>query len=558
MRRANPRARPFAGTDRAARRFLEEMMLREYRKKRDFAKTPEPAGAPVPQARPGPLAFVVQQHRARRLHYDFRLELDGVLKSWAVPKGPSLDPGERRLAVQVEDHPLEYGAFEGVIPEGEYGGGAVMLWDRGTWIPESADPAAAYRRGAFKFRLEGEKLHGNWALVRISGKARTERAEGRKDHGERRENWLLIKEHDATAMPGSGDAAAQNPLSVATGRSLDEIAAERDRTERGRPARDSTGAATPTATGKRGSRAAAAEQEYREEVAGVPLTHPDRVLYPEQGITKRDLANYYWTIRDWVLPHIADRPLSLVRCPEGRRKACFFQKHVGGGAPEVLGRVAITEKTGTGDYLVVENAAGLVALVQIGVLELHPWGATVKKLETPDRVTFDLDPDPGLAWSQIAEAALELRSALAELGLESFAKTTGGKGLHVVVPLVPRLGWDAVRGFARSLAETVAAGAPERYTTNPVKRARTGRIFIDYLRNSRGATAIGAYSARARPGAPVATPLFWDEVEQAVRPEGFTVATVPQRLAGLERDPWAGIGTIRQSVTAAARRRLGL
>jgi bifunctional non-homologous end joining protein LigD len=302
----------------------------------------------------------------------------------------------------------------------------------------------------------------------------------------------------------------------------------------------------------------AAKREGAEKIAGVRLTHPDRVLYPEQGLTKRDLADYYWRVRDWALPHLARRPLSLVRCPEGYDKACFFQKHAGPGMPRVLGRVAIAEKSGSATYLTVENAAGLVALVQIGALEIHPWGARVARLETPDRLVFDLDPAPGLPWPRITAAALALRAALAELGLESFAKTTGGKGLHVVAPLAPRLGWEAVLAFARSLAEAVAARAPEHYTTNPSKRARAGRIFIDYLRNSRGATAIGPYSPRARAGAPVATPLFWEEVEQGVRPERFTVATVPQRLASLAADPWAGIGGLRQSIGAAARKRLGL
>ena len=299
-----------------------------------------------------------------------------------------------------------------------------------------------------------------------------------------------------------------------------------------------------------------ATRERTDEIAGVRLTHPDRILYPEEGITKRDLANYYWTIRDWALPHLACRAVSLVRCPEGRGKGCFFQKHPGSGMPEMLGRITITEKSGTGTYPVIANVAGLVALVQMGVLEIHPWGSTVKKLETPDRVTLDLDPDPGLPWPRVAEAALEMREALRGLGLESFVKTTGGKGLHVVVPLVPRLGWTEVEAFSRNLAEAVAARAPARYTTNPSKRARSGHIYIDYLRNSRGATAIGAYSPRARPGAPVSTPLFWEEVERAAPSAAFTVRTVPQRFATLQEDPWAGIGALRQSITIAVRKKL--
>jgi bifunctional non-homologous end joining protein LigD len=197
-------------------------------------------------------------------------------------------------------------------------------------------------------------------------------------------------------------------------------------------------------------------------------------------------------------------------------------------------------------------------LVQIGVLEIHPWGSTTKKLETPDRVTFDLDPDVALPWERVAEAALEIREVLTRLGLQSFAKTTGGKGLHVVVPLTPRLDWDEVKGFTRAVAMRLAEEAPERYLAVASKASRRGRIYIDYLRNSRGATAIGAYSARARPGAPVSTPLFWEEVERAVRPETFTVATVPARLEGLKSDPWAGIGKLRQSISAAVRRRFGL
>ncbi len=293
-------------------------------------------------------------------------------------------------------------------------------------------------------------------------------------------------------------------------------------------------------------------------VEGVRLTHPDRVLYPEQGITKLALARYYAAIRNWILPELRNRPLSLVRCPEGEGKACFYQKHVGAGIPDAVGRVEIAEKSATRTYSVIEDLAGLIATAQIGVLELHPWGSTVAKLETPDRIIFDLDPDIGLPWENVTGAAIELREALLGIGLRSFPKTTGGKGLHVVVPIAPKLDWDQVREFSKWVAERFAASDPDHFTTNMAKRARTGRIFIDYLRNSRGATAIAAYSPRARPGAPVATPLSWEEVENGVKPDRFTIATVPERLAKLGSDPWAEMRTLRQSIGAKARRDAGI
>jgi bifunctional non-homologous end joining protein LigD len=855
------------------------MALEEYQRKRDFGKTPEPSGKVSARKKAAaPLAFVIQEHKARRLHFDFRLELDGVLKSWAVPKGPSLDPGEKRLAVEVEDHPLDYGGFEGVIPEGQYGGGTVLLWDRGTWVPADPDPAAAHAKGMLKFELQGEKLHGNWALVRMGGKAA----------GERRPNWLLVKERDDAAVPQSGDAVvADNPLSVETGRSLEAIASDRDRvwdSQKGEatPARPvdripgarkgpmpadlkpqlaTLAAAAPAgpewlheikydgyrlfariergkvrlitrngldwtskfpelarafgqlpvdtalidgelvhlastgttsfsglqdaiASGKTGvlnffafdlvyrdgwdltgalleDRKAALgeiipphaegmlrysdhqtgqgpavlrqasslglegivskrrEVSYRpgrgpgwlkikcrnrEEIVvigftdpegrregfgallagyydpsgtlryagrvgtgfsaarladlrqrldslvikeppvvlpkdaprkgvhwvrpefvaevefagwttdailrhasfqglredkspkelvydpsspnggavtkpaplaladaavskpardgsvmfeGVRLTHPDRILYPAEGLTKLDVARYYSAVGDWAVPHLAGRPLTLVRCPGGQGKPCFYQKHLGKGAPDAIGHVDIAEEGKTEAYPVIEDLAGLIGLVQMDVLELHPSGGTAEKFETPDRITFDLDPDEGLPWPRVTEAAIAIREALLAIGLESFAKTTGGKGLHVVVPLQPKLGWEEVKAFTKWVADQFVAQSPERFTANMAKRARRGRIYIDYLRNSRGATAIGAYSPRARRGAPVSTPLFWDEVEKGVRPEGFTVATVPQRLAALDTDPWAEIGKLRQSIGAAVRRRMG-
>ena len=291
---------------------------------------------------------------------------------------------------------------------------------------------------------------------------------------------------------------------------------------------------------------------------GVRLSNPDRVFYAEQGITKLVLAQYYQAIKDWALPHLADRPLSLLRCPEGYAKECFYQKHLSSGVPDAIGRVEITEKSVAETFLVIENLAGLIGVVQMGVLEIHPWGSTVKRLETPDRITFDFDPDVGLPWEQVSAAAIEMREALLGIGLQSFVKTTGGKGLHVVVPLMPKLGWDAIKEFAKWVAERFVAAYPDRFTANMTKRARAGRIYIDYLRNGRGATAIGAYSPRARAGAPVATPLSWEEVERGVKPDAFTVLTLPGRLARLTSDPWAEMPKLRQSLGAKIRREVGI
>jgi bifunctional non-homologous end joining protein LigD len=287
------------------------------------------------------------------------------------------------------------------------------------------------------------------------------------------------------------------------------------------------------------------------EVAGVRLTHPDRVLYRDQAITKLGLARYYEAVADWIVPHVSDRPLSLVRCPEGDRGACFYQKHAAPGVPKQVKRVRIRESGGgTASYLYVDDLPGVVALAQIGVLEIHPWGTRVGRLERPDRLVLDLDPAPGLPWPRVVEAAEEARTLLRDLGLVSFVKTTGGKGLHVVVPLRPETGWDALRSLGEGIGAEMARRAPERYTINPLKTARRGRIFIDYLRNIRGATAVAAYSPRAKPGAPISTPLTWAELSAGPDPAAFTVATVPTRLATLRKDPWADFFSVDQAITA--------
>jgi len=259
------------------------------------------------------------------------------------------------------------------------------------------------------------------------------------------------------------------------------------------------------------------------------------------------LARYYESIAQWMLPELQDRPTMLLRCPEGLGKECFHQKHVPAGAPPALRRVAIREKTKTAEYLVVDDLAGLVSLVQLGILEIHTWNSRAAQLEAPDRLVFDLDPGPGLAWTRVVEAAKAVRARLRDAGLESFVKTTGGKGLHVVVPLSGGDGWDACTAFSRRLAESLAKSQPRHYTASMSKAARPGKVFIDYLRNVRGATSIAAYSTRARDGAPIATPLAWEELDSRLEPAKLTIASVGERLAGVG-DPWAGYRRARQSL----------
>lgn len=296
------------------------------------------------------------------------------------------------------------------------------------------------------------------------------------------------------------------------------------------------------------------------EIAGVRLTSPDRVLYREQGITKEELARYYESIGDWILPHLEGRPLSFVRCPRGEHEACFFQRRVDESFPRFVKRVRVRvegeEEEAT--YAVVDSLPGVVYLAQIGVLELHTWGARRDRLDRPDRLVFDLDPDPAVAWKEVASAAREVRERLDSLGIRSYVKTTGGKGLHVVAPLVRRSGWEEVREFARAVAERMEADSPERYVTEAAKAERTGRVFIDYLRNGYSASAVAAYSTRAREGAPVSVPLSWDELDRGVDPARLTVRTVPGRLAKLPADPWADYHSDPQQITAATLRELGV
>lgn len=281
------------------------------------------------------------------------------------------------------------------------------------------------------------------------------------------------------------------------------------------------------------------------EIEGVRLSNPDKVLYPEQGTTKRDLAEYYLAVAECILPHISHRPISLVRCPTGRQKKCFYQRHAGSGVPSELGLVDIAGFEDSGAYLFIKCVKGLVSLVQMGVLEIHPWGSRTDRPDRPDRMIFDLDPGEGLGFADVVGAARELRQFLSDLGLVAFLKTTGGKGLHLVVPLERRHGWPEVKSFARSAAEAMARAHPERYLTRISKAERRGRIFIDYLRNDPTSTAIAPYSTRARAGAPVATPIAWEELTAGLDPEHFDINTVPGRIRKTA-DRWSSIAEVRQ------------
>ena len=292
------------------------------------------------------------------------------------------------------------------------------------------------------------------------------------------------------------------------------------------------------------------------EVAGVKLTHPDRVLYPEQGITKRELALYFEQIADWILPHVAGRALTLVRCPEGQSKDCFYQRHVNDSASQWIRPVPIKEKGKLVNYVAVDNLQGLIALVQMGVLELHTWGSTSDCLDRPDRLIFDLDPDPEISWEPLNQAAQTLRAYLGELGLASFVKTTGGKGLHVVVPLIPKIDWDTAKEFSKQVAQQMADREPDRYTATMSKAKREGKIYIDYLRNAKTATAVAAYSTRARAGAPVSVPLRWDELGADIRGDHFNLRNTPERLSQIGKDPWHDYETARRAITAALIKKL--
>jgi bifunctional non-homologous end joining protein LigD len=475
--------------------------LDTYRAKRDFKKTPEP-GPKAAKSHRQPI-FVIQEHHARRLHYDFRLEADGVLKSWAVPKQPTLDPQMRRLAIHVEDHPLEYAKFHGTIPEGEYGAGRVYIWDHGTYDnvlaskPRPQTVTEAIETGRVEVELHGKKLNGKFALIRMGG----DRWGGKK------EQWLLIKMRDEHAR-ADGDGKASPRLE-------DESPA-------------------PEAAGS-----------PQKSPQPFELTNLHKVWFPQAGITKAEVLDYYRRIAPRLLPFLRDRPATLERLPDGINRGSaphFWQKNTPAGYPDWIPRIDIPTENGKPvNYALVNNVETLLYLVNQGTITIHVWPSRVTNLDEPDYLVFDLDPG-GAGFPEIVVVARKLHEVLKRLGRDSFVKTSGKRGLHVVMP------WDegdygTAREWAIEVADRVVEALPDIATLEFRKTKRGKRVYIDVMQNARGKHVVPPYVLRPVPEAKVSTPLSWREVNEDLDPSRFTLKTIFRRLTRQKQDPWASLMT---------------
>ena len=457
--------------------------LTKYNEKRNFKKTKEPIGKKTPSHKK--LHFVVQHHLARKDHYDLRLEWKGTMISFAVPKGPSYNPKDKRLAIHVEDHPLSYRHFEGTIPKGEYGGGTVMVWDEGYWEP-LGNPSKDFKNGLVKFILRGKRLRGHWTLVSF-----------------KEDNWLLIKEKDNAYV--YKDILEYN-TSVKTGRTMEEIANHSKRKKNSK---------------KEGM------------IEGISITNPKKKIYA--SVTKMDIVNYYQQVAKRMLPYMEKRLISVIRSPEGIKGDIFFKKHLDNDN-KGIGKIKIKNEEGNReDYYYIKDVSGLISEVQRNSFEFHIWGSHVHTLNHPDYLVFDLDPDEKLDLKRVREGVLDLKKILDELKLTSFLKTSGGKGYHVVVPTQKLKTWKSFREFAKNIADLMEAKWPEKYTSNVRKENRKHRIFIDWIRNTKGATSVAPYSLRIRKNLRVSMPIRWSELGK-VKPNEITIEMALKRLK--RKDPW--------------------
>jgi bifunctional non-homologous end joining protein LigD len=507
--------------------------LAPYRAKRDFDRTPEPAG--VSDATEAGRRFVVQRHRARALHYDFRLEIDGVLVSWAVPKGPTLDPGVRRAAFHVEDHPMEYIDFEGVIPSGEYGGGDVIVWDAGTWEPykpdEATDPGAAVAKGELHIALLGEKLRGQFVIVRTGKDASS------------REQWLLLHKHDEFAVDGWNPE--NHPQSVLSGRTNEEVRNDPDRMWRSDlPAERASVALKPsTVDGPDETELAQLDrlgESGRWSIFGRELrvTNLDKVLFPprvdEPPVTKRELLRYTAQIVPILLPYLAQRALNLHRFPNGAQTKGFWQKELPAHAPDWLPRWDNPESDPgeSRTYLVVDEPAALVWAANFGALEWHAWTSQIDRPRQPSYALLDLDPGPSTSWEDLLTLARLHRTAFEHIGVLARPKVTGRRGIQIWVPIARGPDFATTRAWVERLSRAVGAVAPELVSWKWEVNDRGGLARLDYTQNAINRTLVAPYSPRPAPGAPVSTPIDWDELDDpALSPDGFTIRSVLPRIA---------------------------
>jgi DNA ligase D-like protein (predicted polymerase)/DNA ligase D-like protein (predicted 3'-phosphoesterase) len=530
------------------------MGLESYRKKRDFKRTPEPRGRSVKANR---RRFVVQEHHASRLHFDFRLEMEGVLKSWSVPKGPTLDPQEKRLAVATEDHPVDYLRFEGHIEEGNYGAGEMRIWDAGTYemVPNDKDskdrgPGVAFRKGKLSFILKGDKLRGEFNLIRM-----------KKRDGQ----WLLIKGKDEFSKPGweletilPPEDKGLKPVSQKRGQR--SVKSDGKKTASRRKSKSSS---SETAIGEMSISAAQffrtrrlsgdANVKVKNDI--LALTSLDKVYWPENGYTKGDLIKYYYEISLHLLPHLQDRPLILKRFPDGITKGFFYQHDID-DAPEYIrtSRIKVTEGHQV-DYIIGGTLATLLYTANLGAIEQHPWHSRVNNLDHPDWIVFDLDPGEGVHYRTICEVALSVKEALEQLSLACYTKTSGSRGMHIYVPIKAEYDYEQVARLAEHVAETVADKQPEISTTErSLKKRRSGQVYVDHMQNNRGKSIAAPYSVRPRKGATVSTPLDWSEVKRKkVTPEDFTIKNIVKRIERKD-DLFAPVLTNRQSLAEAMER----
>jgi len=451
--------------------------LKKYNDKRNFTKTKEPVGK-IKKSSNKKLKFVIQHHLARKDHYDLRLEYDGVYVSFAVPKGLSFRTQDKRLAIKVEDHPLSYGNFEGVIPKGEYGAGVVMLFDRGTWQPYK-NRNIDFVNGPIKFTLNGERLKGSWALVKF-----------------KEDNWLVIKEKDEYVNKNSIN---NYKTSIKSGKTMEEI-----------------------------------EGKESNRLKSILVSNPDKIIFKKEHVTKQDIMDYYKLVVKRMMPFLEDRLISTVRAPNGIDNEIFFMKHLN-TLSNNIGKKVLKDKNGEAtDYYFIKNGNGLLEEVQMNSYEFHIWGSKQKSYKKPDILVFDLDPDEGLSLKKVRDGVKDLKSILDDLGLKAYLKTSGGKGYHIYVPLC-MISWKKCEKIAEDIANVMVLNWPEKYTTNMRKEKRKNKIFIDYFINKEGATSVAPYSLRLKKKAAVSCPIFWKELDK-VKPDDITIKNIKERLK--KKNPW--------------------